>query len=64
MIEEKICLACGKQAERESVALCGKILTFKEIYCLDCLAKELKVSRECVDEMIRGYRERGCPAFT
>ena len=29
----------------------------------ECLAKELKVSIECIDDMIQGYRERGCPAF-
>lgn len=60
---ESICQICGKEAERESVALCGKILTFKETYCKDCLAKELKVSRECIDNMIRSYKDRGCPAF-
>lgn len=60
---DKVCQICGKQAERDAVALCGKILTFKEIYCLECLAKELKVTRECVESMIRSYREKGCPAF-
>ena len=60
---ERICQVCGKEAEREAVALCEKILTFKERYCKECLAKELKVSIECIDDIIRGYRERGCPAF-
>lgn len=60
---ERICQICGKEAERDAVALCEKILTFKEIYCKDCLSKELKVSMECIDNMIQSYKERGCPAF-
>ena len=63
MIDEKNCISCGKEAERDVIALCRKILSFKEIYCLDCLMKELKVSKECIEGMIRSYRERGCPAF-
>ncbi len=61
---EKVCQNCGKEMERDAVALCKKILTFEENFCLDCLAKELKVSRECVDGMIESYRYRGCPEFT
>lgn len=60
---DKICQDCGKPAESDAVALCKKILTFKELYCLDCLAKELNVSQECIQGMIRHYREMGCPTF-
>lgn len=60
---DKICERCKKIAETNAVALCEKILSFEKTYCLDCLAKELDCSRECVDGIIRSYKEKGCPAF-
>ena len=60
---DEICQDCGKTLESDAIALCKKILSFRETYCLDCLAKELKVSPECIQGMIRYYREIGCPAF-
>ncbi len=60
---EEYCQICGTELTRDAEALCKKILSFKEKYCLDCLAEELKVSRDCVDGMIRSYKYRGCPEF-
>ena len=60
---ENICKECKNPAEKDAIALCGKILTAKEVYCLDCLAKKLNISRECLNSIIQDYRDRGCPAF-
>ena len=61
---DKICACCGKEPDSDAIALCDKILYFKEVYCLDCLSKVLSCSRECIENIIWSYKERGCPAFT
>lgn len=59
------CYICGKELTQNDKGLCKKLLPnkCKKKFCIDCLATQLGVSKEYLEEKINEYIEEGCELF-
>lgn len=65
MIVKKICIDCGKNLNKDEVALSQKMLgrEITEFYCIDCLAEYLECDRDDLEVKILEFKEQGCTLF-
>lgn len=67
MIKKKIsCISCGKdELEKDEIAINMKLLgeNVEHLYCLNCLADFLEVSKEDILEKIEEFKSEGCKLF-
>jgi len=61
-----ICASCGKPLERIETGLSRKLINraTMECFCLECLGKRFRVTREQLVEMAEHFRQAGCTLFT
>ncbi|MDR1733956.1 MAG: hypothetical protein LBR73_03640 [Oscillospiraceae bacterium] len=63
---EQDCYACGKAPlTKNEVGLCKKLLgrQCKFLFCLDCLAEQLDVTVEYLEEKVEEFKDQGCALF-
>lgn len=62
---KKICESCEAQLSKEEIALNKKLISknTKQFMCIECLAKFLDTSVECLQEKISAFKEEGCTLF-
>ncbi len=60
------CKICGKDIVHDVKALnqkvCGRQIN--EFFCIDCLAKEFKTTKNYLLSFIEFYKEQGCTLFS
>lgn len=61
----KTCQRCAKTLSTNEIGISMRFLgrDGKNLFCRECLAKELKISVELVDKKIEQFRQMGCPLF-
>ena len=59
------CARCGRYLERDETALSYKLLgrASPQCFCLECLGKRFRLSREQLLELILHFRDAGCTLF-
>jgi len=59
------CASCGAVLTRDETGLSRKLISraATECFCLDCLGKRFRVSREQLLEMAEHFRKAGCTLF-
>ena len=60
------CASCGKPLSRDETGLSRKLISrgTRECFCLDCLGRRFRVTREQLLEMAEHFRKAGCTLFT
>ena len=60
------CADCGRELERDEHALSYKLIGrgARQLYCMDCLGRRFRLSREALEGLIVRFREAGCTLFT
>lgn len=60
-----MCEVCDSILTKEEIALNKKLISknTKQFMCLDCLAKFLDTSVDCLKEKIEEFKEEGCTLF-
>ena len=61
----QVCKNCSKSLSTNEIGISMRLLgrDGKNLFCRECLAKELKVSPEVIDKKIEQFRAMGCPLF-
>ncbi|MBU3187221.1 hypothetical protein [Clostridium estertheticum] len=61
----KICFACGKIVDKDTIALNKKLLgrSINKFLCIDCLADYSEVSVDDLLNKVQEFREQGCTLF-
>lgn len=59
------CKQCSKLLKSDEAAIYRRLIyrDAEEFLCIDCLAKELGVTPEVIEEKIRYFKEIGCTLF-
>lgn len=65
MRTRKACIECGKNLNKDEVALSQKMLgrEITEFYCIDCLAEYIECDRDDLEVKIEEFKEQGCTLF-
>lgn len=60
------CKNCKKELSSDEISLYRKLVNrgAQEFICKECLAAELKVTTELLDERIEYFRSSGCALFS
>lgn len=60
------CKNCKKELSSDEISLYRKLVNrgAQEFICKECLAVELKVTTELLDERIEYFRSSGCALFS
>ena len=64
-MSERACAACQRALTADEVGLTLKLcgMDSKELFCLDCLSKKLRCSKERLTEMAAYFKKTGCALF-
>lgn len=59
------CADCGKELEKDEKALSFKLIGrgTRQCYCMDCLGRQFRISREELDKLVSQFRAAGCTLF-
>lgn len=59
------CKQCGKLLKSDEAAIYRRLIyrDAQEFLCIACLAKELGVTTEIIEEKIRYFKQIGCTLF-
>lgn len=60
-----ICQRCAQALSTNEIGISMRLLgrDGKNLYCRECLARELKIPVELVDKKIEQFRRMGCTLF-
>lgn len=61
----KQCPRCGKTLSTNEIGISLRLLgrDGSRLLCRECLAAELKVEPDVIDQKIRQFKNQGCPLF-
>lgn len=61
----EVCKHCFKALATNEIAISMRLLgrDGRNLFCRECLAKELKVDVAVIDKKIQQFREMNCPLF-
>lgn len=61
----KNCVNCGRNLQKDEIALSKKMLgkNTKQFLCLDCLSDYLNTDQEILEEKIEQFKDEGCTLF-
>ena len=60
------CIACGNpNLDKDTIAINKKLISnnVTNVYCIECLAEVLEVSRQDILDKIEEFKEEGCTLF-
>lgn len=59
------CIGCGRELTRDEIAITKKLVNrgCEEFFCVDCLAREFRITAEDVRALIARFRAAGCTLF-
>ena len=59
------CADCGKELAKDEKALSYKLIGrgTRQCYCMDCLGRQFRISREELDKLAIQFRAAGCTLF-
>jgi predicted Ser/Thr protein kinase len=65
MSKDKKCYVCGKSLSKNEIGLSKKLIgrATEKFYCLDCLADELEVTTDELQDKIEEFKDEGCTLF-
>lgn len=61
----KKCYICGNKISKNEIGLTKKLIKkdTNQYYCLSCLAEQLEVSTEELEDKIEEFKDEGCKLF-
>lgn len=61
----EVCQSCAKSLSTNEIGISMRLLgrDGRNLFCRECLARELKIDPALVDKKIEQFRKMGCPLF-
>jgi hypothetical protein len=59
------CAECGRELDRDECGLSYKLISraATQLYCLDCLSRQFRISKDELLRLAEQFREAGCTLF-